>query len=382
MRLSLLVVALWVLVFAAAPASSAALSRAARARAIVDAVRAVKTQYGSHAIVWGAWLGRRRLTVGAVGSALPGVPARPDQHFRTGNTAEWFMGTLLLRMVDRHEIRLDDPISRWYPDLPDADEVTVGMLASSISGYNDFVTTDAFVDAYAADPFRQWRADELIAIAMSKPALFPPGTSWAFSDTNFVLLGQILERVARKPLGDLYRENLFAPLGMRQTRANPNAEVPAPALHGYETERGVYEDATNWSPSWVPGVANVTSTVADLGRWVRSYRSLLSARSGRQQTAPDQVGKGPLTDRNYYAIGIGVTGGWIASNPQLMGYNGIAAYLPSKRLSFVVYTTLGRTTDPDLAPATAVFLDVAQKLAPGNIPGFSVLVRGEGGSPP
>ena len=65
-----------------------------------------------------------------------------------------------------------------------------------------------------------------------------------------------------------------------------------------------------------------------------------------------------------------------------MGYNGIAAYLPSKRLSLVVYTTLGPTTDPDVAPATAIFLDVAQKLAPGNIPGFSVLPRGEGGSPP
>src|SRR3569623_332819 len=81
--------------------------------------------------------------------------------------------------------------------------------------------------------------------------------------------------------GRALSRELFAPLGMRQTRANPNAEVPAPALHGYEAQRGVYEDATNWSPSWVPGVAYVTSAVADLGRWVRSYRSDLSARSGR-----------------------------------------------------------------------------------------------------
>ena len=98
--------------------------------------------------------------------------------------------------------------------------------------------------------------------------------------------------------------------------------------------------------------------------------------------APNEVGKGPLTDRNYYAIGVGVTGGWIASNPQLMGYNGIAAYLPAKRLSFVVYTTLGLTTNPDVAPATAIFLDVAQKLTPGNIPGYRVLPRGEGDRPP
>jgi D-alanyl-D-alanine carboxypeptidase len=102
------------------------------------------------------------------------------------------------------------------------------MLANSSSGYNDFVNTPAFSNAFAKNPFRQWTSDELIAIAMTKPPLFPPGTSWAFSDTNATILGQILQRVGGKPLGALYRENLFSRLGMNQTRANPNAIVPAP----------------------------------------------------------------------------------------------------------------------------------------------------------
>jgi D-alanyl-D-alanine carboxypeptidase len=272
-------------------------SRDARAQQVVDAVRSVQAQYGSRAIVYGAWIGGKPLAVGAVGSALPGVPARPDQHFRIGVAAEWFLGTLLLRMADQHKVGLDDPAGKWYPHLPNAHAVTLRMLANSSSGYNDFVTTPAFSKAFSKNPFRQWRPDELIAIAMSKPPLFRPGTSWAFSDTNATILGQILQRVGGKPLGVLYRENLFSKLGMSQTRANPNAIVPAPVLHGYENSRGVYEDSTNWTRTWVPGASNVTSTVGDLGRWVRGYglgaeRALAQvadgARPGREGAADAQ----------------------------------------------------------------------------------------------
>jgi D-alanyl-D-alanine carboxypeptidase len=351
-----------------------------RAQQVVDAVRSVQAQYGSRAIVYGVWIEGRPVAIGAVGSALPGVPARPDQHFRIGVAAEWFLGTLLLRLADQHKVRLDDPVAKWYPRLPNAREVTLRMLANSSSGYNDFVNTPAFSNAFAKNPFRQWTPDELIAIAMSKPPLFPPGTSWAFSDTNATILGQILQRVGGKPLGALYRENLFSRLHMNQTRANPNAIVPAPVLHGYESSRGVYEDSTNWTETWVPGASNVTSTVGDLGRWVRGYGSVLSARSRRLQTAPDLAGKGPLTRSTYYGFGTLVTNGWIAQNPQLAGYNGIAAHLPSKKLSFVALTTLGPTTDPVVAAATAVFRKVAHALTPENIPAFSVLPRGTSGN--
>jgi len=136
----------------------------------------------------------------------------------------------------------------------------------------------------------------------------------------------------------------------------------------------------NWTGTWVPGASHVTSTVGDLGRWVRGYGSVLSARSRRLQTAPDLAGKGPLTRSNYYGFGTLVTNGWIAQNPQLAGYNGIAAYLPSKKLSFVAFTTLGATTNPVVAAATAVFRKVAHALTPENIPAFSVLPRGTSGN--
>jgi hypothetical protein len=107
--------------------------------------------------------------------------------------------------------------------------------------------------------------------------------------------------------------------------------------------------------------------------------SVLSARSRRLQTAPDLAGTGPLTRSTYHGSGTLVTNGWIAQDPQLAGYNGIAAYLPSKKLSFVAFTTLGPNTDPVVA-ATAVFRTVAHALTPENIPAFSVLPRGTSGN--
>jgi len=348
----------------------------ARAQQVVDAVHAVQARYGSNAILYGAWVGDKPLAVGAVGTALPGVRAAPDQHVRIGVGAEWFLGTLLLRMADQGKVRVDDPVAKWYPHLPNASKVTLQMLANNTSGYNDFVNTPAFSDAFARNPFRTWKPSTLIAIAMSKPPLFAPGTSWAFSDTNATILGQILQRVGGKPLGALYQGELFSKLGMTETRANTNSIMPEPALHGYETSRGPYEDSTNWDADWVPGASNVTSTIGDLGRWARTYGSVLTPRSRKLQVAPLTAGKGPLPRGTWYGYGLSVTNGWVATNPQLMGYNGIVAYLPSQKLTFVTFTTLGPKTPPAVAAGTAVFQGVAHALTPQNIPAFSVLPRG------
>ena len=102
-----------------ATADTATVARGdARAQQVVDAVQGVQRQYGSNAILYGAWVGDKPLAVGAVGNAQPGVRAAPDQHVRIGVGAEWFLSTLLLRMADQGKVRVDDPVAKWYPDLP------------------------------------------------------------------------------------------------------------------------------------------------------------------------------------------------------------------------------------------------------------------------
>ena len=93
------------------------------------------------------------------------VPAAPDMHFRIGGIAETFMSTLLLMLVERGRIGLDDKISRWLPQLLAADQVTVRMLVANTAGYIDYVTVDDFVKLELAEPFRTFTDDELIDYA-------------------------------------------------------------------------------------------------------------------------------------------------------------------------------------------------------------------------
>lgn len=144
--------------------------------------------------MYGAWINRRTLASGALGEARPGVAVTRADHFRIGNTTETFTTTLLLQLVDQGRVRLEDPLSNWFPSLPGADQVTLGMLAASTSGYPDYVTAPRFAKAFDANPLRKWRVCELLRFAFTQPVLFAPGTSWAFSDTNLVLLGAVLRR--------------------------------------------------------------------------------------------------------------------------------------------------------------------------------------------
>src|SRR5690606_19686200 len=101
---------------------------------------------------------------GAVGDSVTGIPVTPDMHFRNGNVAFSYLGTLLLLMAEEGIVSLDDTVATWLPDLdvPGADAVTLKMLVASTSGYPDYVPDDGFVDRFLADPFQHLTPQELI----------------------------------------------------------------------------------------------------------------------------------------------------------------------------------------------------------------------------
>lgn len=341
----------------------------ARASNALEAIRALQAQYSLKSVIFGAWVGGTQVISGALGTSYPGVPATRAMHFRIGNVTETFETTLLLQLVDQGKIRLDDPVSKWLPSLPNSNKVTVGMLASSTAGYASFYT-DAWTTAFDADPFRPWTPAELISISTNQPLDFAPGTNWSFSDSNFVILGQVLAKAGGTPVPRQIQQRILNPLGLHDTQMTPTSYIPSPVLHAYDGERGKYEDSTFWSISWAPNNGDMTSDLSDLGRWAKTMGTgtLLSAKSRARQFAPDTVGLGPLTPKLYYGFGGLVANGWKLAEPGLIGYTGTVAYLPAKKISVVIFTT----TNPD-APqggqyAAAIFNHVAQTLAPSSPP--------------
>ena len=348
------------------------------ARDTLADVRDVYRQQPIEGLVFGMWLDGKEVLTGAMGEQVQGVPTTRDVHFRLGNTAETIMGTLLLKMVDQGKVRLDDPVSKWYPNLPEADTVTLDMLGSNTSGYADYVTTDEFNTRLHADPFRPWTPDELLDIAMKQPTLFAPGTSWAFSDTNYMLLGQILQKVSGKPYADLVKAQILDPVGMPNTSYPTTSAIPDPVLHSYTNERGVYEEATFWSASDFPNNGSVVTSLADLGRWTRALGTgaLLTKRSYDLQVGDQNVGLGPLTADEYYGVGVIVDHGWILTNPQFDGYTGVIAYLPSKKATVVVASTFGPKGDISVQYSADIFNRIAETVSPTKAPNLTVCPRG------
>ncbi len=339
---------------------------------VVDEVRALQAQYSLKAVIFGVWQGIRPLVSGALGTSYPGVPANRRMHFRIGNTTETFETTLLLQLVDRGKIRLSDPVSKWFPSLPNASKVTVGMLASSTSGYASFYTNQ-WTAEFDADPFRAWTPEELISIGTSQPLDFAPGTSWTFSDTNFVILGQILAKAGGAPVPVQIQRGILHPLHLDDTQMTPSSYIPSPVLHAYDSERGDYQDSTFWSISWAPNNGDMTSDLADLGVWARALGtgSLLSASSHARQFAPATVGLGPLTHGFYYGLGAVVSNGWYLAEPGLIGYTGLVSYQPQKHISVVIFATANPNAPAGGQYACGIFNRVGALLDPGappNIP--------------
>jgi len=342
----------------------------ARASKVLATIRALQSQYSLKSVIFGAWEGGTQVISGALGTSYPGVPATRAMHFRIGNVTETFETTLLLQLVDRGKLRLDDPVSKWLPSLPNSDKVTVEMLANSTAGYASFYT-DAWTNAFQADPFRPWTPAELISISTSQPMDFAPGTSWSFSDSNFVILGQVLAKAGGAPVPQQIQRLILNPLDLHDTQMTPTSYIPSPVLHAYDSERGDNQDSTFWSISWAPNNGDMTSDLSDLGHWAKTLGTgaLLSGKSRARQFAPGTVGLGPFTTpKLYYGLGGLVANKWILAEPGLIGYTGTVAYLPAQKLSVVIFTT----ADPD-APsggqyALSIFNQVAPTLAPASPP--------------
>ena len=334
-----------------------------RLRAIVQA-EAQKA--GTKAVLFGMWVKDKEILTMALGHSMTTVPATTDMHYRIGGIAETFMSTLLLMLVEQGRISLDDKISRWFPNLLAADQVTVRMLVANTAGYIDYVTVEDFLNLQLSEPFRTFTDDELINYSVRDGKMnFAPGTSQQYSHTDNVILGQVIQRATGQSMKELYDRNIFGPMGMKDTQFPVNQEIQSPVLHAFTKERKVYEDCTYWNPFWgsTPGLP--TSNIHDLGKWGPIFGTgrLISPEHFQEQIAPTSVGKGRNRPDLYFAYGFVVSNGWLAQNPSINGYSGAFGYNLSNGVTIVVEATKSETATTD-ASAFDILREVTKYVTP------------------
>ena len=332
----------------------------------------------------------------AFGESMTGVPATTAMHFRNGAVAISYVATLLLKLVERGTVGLDDRLSTWLPGIPHADQVTLGQLAQMTSGYADYVLgNEEFQKAFYSNPFRQWTPEELLRYATSRPLYYPPGSNWNYAHTNYVLLGLALEKATGRDMADLLADEVLGPLGLTSTANSFTAEIPAPALHAFTSERreslgipsgtAFYEESTFWNPSWtITRGAIQTTTIYDMEATAAGIGSgiLLTPDSYRKMTAPDLRGTtsaqpgcptcAPQTEGYTYGMGIVISGDWLLQNPMFAGQAGVAAYLPTEKTAIAIAVTYQPEAFDDSGgypnAAEALFRRIGAELAPDHAP--------------
>ncbi|HET6733977.1 MAG TPA: serine hydrolase domain-containing protein [Mycobacterium sp.] len=378
------------------PENTSPTTETAKADAVMRIVRATMAEAHLKAAIVRVTVDGQEVVTEAVGESMTGVPATTGMHFRNGAVAISYVSTLLLKLVDEKKVNLDDKVSKWLPEVPHADRVTLGQLSQMTSGYVDYVIGNTEMnDALYANPFRRWTTHELLQYATTKPLLYEPGTNWNYAHTNYVLLGLALEKATGQDMAKLLSDKILRPLGLTNTVNSITAEIPSPVLHAFSSERRTalqipdstpfYEETTYWDPSWtITHGAIQTSNIYDLEATARGIGSgqLLTPDSYKLMVSTDLRGKtrkqagcttcDEMNDIYTYGLGLVISGNWLLQNPMFAGYAALEAYLPSQKIAIAVAVTFAPGAFDDQGnyrnEADTLFRKIGAELAPEDAP--------------
>ncbi|MEU8006350.1 serine hydrolase domain-containing protein [Catellatospora sp. NPDC049111] len=316
-----------------------------------------------------------------------GGPVTVDDHFRIGSNTKTMTGTVLLQLVQEGKIALADPVSKYRPEVPNGDNITITQLLDMRSGLYNYSEDEQFNAQLDNDPTRVWKPEELLAIAFAKPPYFAPGTAFHYSNTNLILAGLIIEQLTGHTLQEEFQQRLFGPLSLGQTSLPPDNDngLPAPHPQGYMFGTNVStltdpalpaaeqaaaangtllpKDVTVSNPSWAWAAGGAISTAADLTKYVTAMvgGGLLDAKT--QQTRMDSIlpigAPGPI--EVGYGLAIVRFGPLYGHDGQIPGYNSFMAHDPVRKDTVIVLTSLFAGADGK-QPANQMAMAIMQAL--------------------
>jgi len=212
---------------------------------------------------WSDAVGVRDLTSGA--------PATPTGHFRIGSVTKTFVATVLLQLVDEGRLDLDDPIERHLSGVVPNGAITVRQLLQHTSGLYDYMSEPGYsTNRWRGDArFDDYTPQDLLDVAFAKGPLFDPGTSWHYSNTNYVVAGLLIEKLTGRPYGEEVARRILRPLKLTHTSVpGHRSTLPNTHAHGYEPLPPTFVDATKMDPSLDWAAGEMISTTEDLATFV------------------------------------------------------------------------------------------------------------------
>ncbi|MEU3061650.1 serine hydrolase domain-containing protein [Streptomyces subrutilus] len=350
----------------------AAVERAAKALGVPGAVVLLQTPQGTYrALVGTSELGRAE-------------PPDPGDHFRIASNTKTMTSALIMLLVQDGSVRLTDPVSRYVAGVPNGAKITIADLLTMRSGLYNYTDAPELAAALDADPGRAWTPQDVLDIAYRRPPDAAPGTSYAYDNTNYVLLGLVAEKAGGRPLAEQFRDRLFAPLGIDDTFLPDihDRSLPAPFAHGYMYGGSSYAlvdkpyppaivegartgtlrpvDRTRQNPSYATAAGGVVSTARSMATWIRALVTgkVLNAATQQQWLRSPRREDPAAPDGQKYGYGIAYqrfapNAAMYYHGGELPGFNSFIGHDPDSDVTLVVWTNL--TVSPD-GRATAIAL--------------------------
>ncbi|MGE3289406.1 MAG: alpha/beta fold hydrolase, partial [Pseudonocardia sp.] len=330
--------------------------------------------------------------VGA-GTTELGVQSPPDAatHFRIASNTKTMTSAVILQLAQEGKLALDDPVSRYVPGVPNGDAITIAQLLEMRSGLYNYTNSPEFAKTLDTDPTKVWTPRELLDIAFAHPPNRPPGTDYEYNNTNYALLGLVVEHAGGQPLATAMHDRLFAPLGMANTflpDATSNA-LPAPYSHGYlygsssvalygepeytpemrtAIEAGTVTptEYTGINHSFAAAAGGVVSTADDLATWMEALTGGKVLDAQYQRIWTDSI-RPEFPDNPHQEYGYGISRLSWGSHAvtfhggETPGYNSFMGVDPAAGMSLVVWTN--QPVSPDDAPtANAIMVSVLDQI--------------------
>lgn len=291
-----------------------------------------------------------------------GTAVTPDTAFAIASITKTFTAALIMALAEDDRIILDAQVRAYLPDLPIDPAITVRQLLDHTSGLRDYFFHPRIDKLLLANPARRWNEAQALRY-MGKP-YFKPGRGWHYSNTNYLVLGMLAERVAKVPLDLQLRQRFFEPLGLRHAFYQPT-EVPAgPVARGYRFESAepaaTAIDLSDGSPivpftsvvTAAAGAGGIAATSSDIARWARALYGggVLGADSVREML-DDVVRTQGYRPTVPYGLGVQLVdlGGRssLGHSGRLLGFRSVVRWLPDEGIAIAVLTNQSRT-DPGI----------------------------------
>ncbi len=275
------------------------------------------------------------------------VPNSPATKFRLGSVTKQFTAASILLLEERGKLSVNDPVKKYMPDAPAAwDKITIFNLLTHTSGIPNFTSFPDYTKLQSLPT----TAEQIVARFRDKPLDFAPGENWNYSNSGYVVLTYIIEKVSGSKYDAFVRDNIFTPLGMKDSGYDSNTEVILRRASGYVLKGGHFENA-NYVDMTVPqGAGALYSTTEDLLKWEQGLfgGKLLRAQSLVKMTTPF---------KSNYAFGLQVdtAGGHkaIEHSGGIDGFNTQLTFFPDDKLTIVVLGNVNGSAPGEIASKLA-----------------------------